>query len=423
MKLIYRIIIRISLVLLVLLTAWAIFFYSNMVEEVNDEMDDSLEDYSEQLIIRSLAGKDLPTSDNGTNNSYHIQEVTPQYASEHEGIVYLDDMVYIEAKRETEPARVLKTVYKNKDGVYYELVVSTPTIEKEDLKLSILYWLVFLYVVLLLTIIAVNIWVYSSTMKPLYVLLHWLDDYTVGAENKPLLNKTNIPEFQKLNDAAVRNVERAEKVYEEQKQFIGNASHEIQTPLAICQNRLEMLADQQSLTEEQLGEIIKTQQTISYISRLNKSLLFLSKIDNHQFPEGEDVAFNSLTKSHLEDFEAAYSHRNISVTIDEKGLFVKRMNKTLASTLIINLLKNAFVHNMDNGKIRITITPQNLVFGNNGETAASLDREHIFDRFYQGSRKEGSTGLGLAIVDAICRQYHMTVSYDYQDGFHCFEIK
>ena len=59
MKLIYYVIIRISLVLSVLLTGWAILFYFTVMDEVNDEVDDSLEDYSEIIIIRALAGEEL----------------------------------------------------------------------------------------------------------------------------------------------------------------------------------------------------------------------------------------------------------------------------------------------------------------------------------------------------------------------------
>lgn len=57
MKLIYRILLRLSLALLAVLTVWTVFFYFTMIDEINDEVDDALEDYSETIIIRSLAGK------------------------------------------------------------------------------------------------------------------------------------------------------------------------------------------------------------------------------------------------------------------------------------------------------------------------------------------------------------------------------
>ena len=134
-------------------------------------------------------------------------------------------------------------------------------------------------------------------MRPLYALLRWLDGYTVGARNAPLAVETSVTEFRKLNDAARRYAERAESSFERQKQFIGNASHEMQTPLAVCRNRLEMLVDDaHALTGEQLGEIAKVQRTLDYLVRLNRSLLLLSKIDNGQFPEAEEVDVNALVR-------------------------------------------------------------------------------------------------------------------------------
>ena len=116
-----------------------------IIDEVNDEVDDSLEDYSEVLITRALAGEQLPSQSDGSNNSYYLITVTADYAEKQKRIRYSDEMVHIEAKGETEPARVLRTIFKDKDRQYYELTVSTPTIEKQDLQEAILNWMLLLY--------------------------------------------------------------------------------------------------------------------------------------------------------------------------------------------------------------------------------------------------------------------------------------
>ena len=144
MKLIYYIILRITLALTLILTIWAVFFYVTMIDEVNDEVDDSLEDYSETIIIRALAGEELPSENNGSNNQYYLTEVTKEYAGNRNDIQYKDSMVYIVEKGETEPARILTTIFKNDEGRYYELTVSTPSIEKDDLKDAIQVWIIFL---------------------------------------------------------------------------------------------------------------------------------------------------------------------------------------------------------------------------------------------------------------------------------------
>ena len=422
MKLFYRVIIHLLTGIFVILLGWAVVFYWGIMAEINDEVDDSLEDYSELIIIRSLAGKELPAHDSGSNNQYFLQEVDADYALSREAICYRDSMIYIAEKGETEPARILTTLFQDKEGRHYELSVYTPSIEKRDLREAIFYQLVGLFASLLVAILLINIWVFHRSMKPFYVLLDWLDKFRLGKQNAVLDYPTHTTEFRKLNEAVNRFARHSEEVFEQQKQFIGNASHELQTPLAVCQNRLEMLMEDETLNEQQLGEIARTYQTLEYVSKLNKSLLLLSKIDNSQFTDVEDVCLNEVLHRYADDYQEVYHYRDIALDIQEKGTFRVSMNGTLAVVLITNLLKNAYVHNIDKGQVRIEISRSGLRFGNTG-LSEPLDGKRIFERFYQGTKKkEGSTGLGLALVDAICRQYHLKVSYRFLDGMHWLEV-
>ena len=421
MKLFYRVLMHLLVGIVVILVGWAVVFYMGIMEEINDEVDDSLEDYTELIITRSLAGKELPAHDSGSNNQYYLREVEPSYALSRPAIFYRDSMVYISEKKETEPARILTTLFKDKEGTYFEVAVYTPTIEKKDLRQAIFQLLVGLFVSLLVAILLINVWVFRRSMRPFYRLVDWLDHSRLGKKNVPLENPTHTTEFRKLNEAVMRYATHSEEVFEQQKQFIGNASHELQTPLAICQNRLEMLMEDETLSELQMEEILKTYQTLEYVSKLNKSLLLLSKIDNSQFVETSEVCINEVLHRYVDDYCEVYNYRGIRLTVEEKGDFRIRMNETLAVVLVTNLLKNAFVHNIDKGEIRIVITSSGIRFGNTGN-GEPLDGKRIFERFYQGKKKEGSTGLGLAIVDAVCRQYQLRVSYSAVDGMHCFEV-
>lgn len=420
MKLFHLVLWCISLALIVVLTVWAGFFYMAVVEEVNDEVDDTLEDYSEGLIIRALSGEDMPTASNGSNNQYYLYEVSESYAASHPQITYRDEMVFITEKSETEPARVLITIFRTEDERYMELVVYTPTIEKLDLLRAILGWIIFLYVLLLLIILSINIWVFRKNMKPLYVLLKWLDSSQLGKKNELLENTTKITEFRKLNAATMAFAERGEKLFEQQKTFIGNASHEMQTPLAICRNRLEMLMEDETLTEHQLNELIKTHQTLENLTRMNRSLLLLCKIENGQFADTRSVCLNDILAHYLGDYKEVYAYRNITVTVTTDSSFCVEMNDSLVSVLVTNLLKNSFVHNIDGGFIYIKITANTFEISNTGEKP--LDRERIFERFYQGQKKEGSTGLGLALVDSICKANHLKIDYTYVENRHIFTI-
>lgn len=421
MKLIYHIIIRLSIVLSIVLAIWAVFFYMRMINEINDETDDSLEDYAEQIIMRQLAGEEIPSENNNTNNQYYLKEISTGEVQNKPHIHYMDSMIYIPLKRETEPARILTTIYRDQNGKYYELVVAIPTIEKKDFKEAILYWMIFLYFGLLLCILLINIWVYYRSNRPLHKLLAWLNRYKIGKENAPLKNNTGITEFRKLNEAVVRSMQRSEGVFEEQKQFIGNASHEIQTPLAVCRNRLENLMEDESLTEFQLEELAKTLQTLEQITRLNKTLLLLSRIENKQFPGTDEIELNFIIRKNMQDYAEVYAHMNIEVEIRESGIFKVTMNETLADILVNNIIKNAFVHNIASGKIDIEISSSKLIIQNNGQDF-SLDSQLIFKRFYQGHKKPESSGLGLALIKSICDLEKLRIDYAFENNFHRFEI-
>ena len=421
MKLIYRVALRLSLVLLPLMALWATLFYFTMVDEINDEADDALEDYSELIITRMLAGYELPALNNGSNNSYSIVSIDSVHAATHPRINYHSADVFIPEKDETEPARILTTIFRDNDENWYELKVTTPTFEKEDLFEAILYWVIFLYVLLLITLFGLTIWVFNYSMRPLYVLLRWIDGYTPGRKSASIPNDTKISEFHKLNVAVQDAMLRSEAFFEQQKQFVGNASHELQTPLAVLGNRIEWLLDNTEPDEAQVGELFKMQQTLRHVTRLNKALLLLTKIDNRQFPESIEVDVTAMIREQVSICDEVYASHGIACTMDCSGPFVVRMNESLASTLVTNLLKNAYIHSPENGGIEVSVHGSALTIFNNGDTPLHADR--IFDPFYKGAKKEGSTGLGLALVGAICRYYGLNIEYRFEQERHCFSVK
>ena len=257
-------------------------------------------------------------------------------------------------------------------------------------------------------------------MKPLYVLLSWFNKYKIGNDCAPLRNKSDITEFKKLYRAVTMSVERNEKLYEQQKVFIGNASHEMQTPLAICLNRLEMLMEDDNLTEKQMEEIAKTHQTLENITRMNKSLLLLCKIENGQYADVKEICVNSLLEQYIETFGEIYGYKNINVVYSPESTFMLEMNESLSVMMVTNLLKNAFVHNVDGGDIVVKVSGRGFSVASSGDMA--LDSSQIFTRFYQGSKKEGSTGLGLALVNTICKAAGLKISYDFNEKMHIFSI-
>ncbi len=419
MKLIYRVTIRLSAILLPILLLWAAVFYYSMVHEINDETDDSLEDYATMLIRRTLTNHELPGQSDGSNNTYSI-ELLPGGTCTGPILEFEDRQVYIPEKRETEPARTLRMSFSDADGNTWLLTVSTPTFEREDLLLAVLWHLVALYAILVITILAVTSIVFNYSMRPLYRLLRWLDGYSLGNGVEDLPMCTHIEEFRILTESARSTIARAEENFERQKQFIGNASHELQTPLAVLGTRIEWMIDNTPLTEEQFAELTKMRQSLHRLSRLNRTLLLISKIENSQFNEVHDVDIVELIDNELEIYKEIYAGKEITCSTQLPAQFIAAMDESLATTLVTNLLKNAFLYTTRGGTIRISMDKEMLMVENSG--TEPLDATRLFDRFYTGGAN-GSTGLGLALVKSIAEFYKFGLEYSFVEEMHRFAIR
>lgn len=419
MKLIHKVTLRLALAIMPVLLIWAIAFYFTMVHQVNDETDDSLDDYAEMIARRVVSGDELPTPGDGSNNTYSI-ELLP--ATEHydDSKTYEDREVYLHWKREGEPARVLTKIFHDTDGTAYKLVVSTPTFERDDIIRALLIHIATIYALLLCVILVVTVLVFKISMKPLYSLLKWLDGYRPGGGMEGFPNEETVVEFRKLTQAARETIERAENHLERQKQFIGNASHELQTPLAVLGNRIEWMMDNTTLTEEQFGELSKMRQSIHRLVRLNRTLLLLSRIDSGHFLDKADVDIVPVIENELEVYNEIFADKGITCNVKVPQRFVVQMDEMLATTMVTNLIKNAFVHSMGSGVVEITLSRGELTVSNNGYEA--LDKARLFDRFYT-SGKTGSTGLGLALVKSIAGSYGFGLEYAFKENKHSFKIR
>ena len=417
MKLIHYTFRNLSIPLLIILTAWACCFYFVIMHEIDDETNDSLENYKEIIIKTVLADSTLLHDHVDIMTKYYIREV-PESEADLDKDEFFDSTTYIEIEMEDEPVRVLRTWFMTADRKYYELTIETSTLEKEDMAEAIFVSIIILYVSLLCCILLVSHFVFKSSFRPLYTLVKWLKEYRPGKQQAPLVNQTKVEEFKILNQAIQTATNRSTEMYNQQKQFVENASHELQTPLAICMNKLELLSENPDCTEEQLSEIAGINHTLRGIIKMNKSLLLLSRIDNKQFPDTSEIDFNKLIYKYLPDFEDMYEYKNIHVTYTETSTLIYTMNESLASTLLSNLLKNAFIHNIESGSIAISVTGRTLTISNSSESTG-LNEATLFNRFEKQTHKKESTGLGLAIVKSIISIYGIDIKYEY-NGLHKF---
>lgn len=417
-NLLTSIILRTTITITIILSVWASLVFFAIINEVNDEIDDSLDLYCDYLISQKKEGKEILETQTNSNNVFFITPVDINTALSNQKSYYRDTMIYLYDKMETEPARALTQYFIDEENRAYKIEIFTSTIEKKDLIETIAWWLFTLALILLLTIIIVYVWIYKKSMKPLYLLLNWQKNYNLGKKNQPLPQMSSIKEFQELYIATNQNTQRVEKAFEEQKNFIGNASHEIQTPLAISINRLENILNQ-DICEELAEEIVKTISTLEHLTRLNKTLLLLTKIENNQFLETENLSLASIVNNSIDVFKEIYEYKNIKVSIEVERDLNVNINKTLCEVLINNLIKNAFIHNIENGEISIKIYSNKIIFSNTSKSN-ELDTEKIFQRFFKESSSNSSIGLGLSLVKSICNNNNIKLDYYWKNNLHNF---
>ncbi len=422
MKLIYKIILTFIFPLVLTLGLWGWLSYRTMERKIHKDTDMILADYSDNIISRKLSGAELPDRFNGAYNTYRIKEVTSEYAAENPAVEYIDAETYIKSLEDLASSRIRKQVFMDREGKYYEIAVSLPTFEQETLVEHVYRWTGILFLVLLVTMIVISVIVMDYNMRPFGELMAWMDRYVPGQPHDPIPSDTDVVEFRKLADSVQKAVDRFEHEYEERKIFIGNASHELQTPLAVCGNRIEMLMERPDLDESMASELVKLHRSIQHLVRLNKTLLLLSKIENDQFPDVLEVDFTALLRDGIEMNDEIYAHREIGASFADGGCFVWKINEQMASVLVSNLLKNAYVHSPAGSRVEVSSSADGFCVSNPGD--APLDSSRMFSRFYlPGGRKEGSTGLGLSLAYSVCNRNGLSLSYGFEEGRHVFRVR
>jgi len=402
----------------VVLSVWAAIFYWNMLDEIHDSIDDGLENTKLLVISKAMQDSTLLDKDNFWESNYRIREVRPEETVDQYDR-YTDTLIFTENEKDYEPFRMLTTMFMASNGKYYKLRIISSTVEEDDMVEDLLYSLIWLYVILVVGMLLINNFLLRRIWRPFYNTLEKLRGYKISEHKEVTFEPTRVEEFKRLQSSLDELIRSNREAFLAQKQFIENAAHELQTPLAISINKLELLAEKNGFSGDQMEKISEVIGSLERLTRLNKSLLLLSRIDNRQFPETEAVDMNALVKKIAEDFEEFAGFKAVHISVEEKGPCTVHMNRPLAEMLMANLIKNAIVHNREEGTVHITVYPHSCTVENSG--TQPLAAEKIFTRFYKDSSQSQSTGLGLAIVQSIAGVYGFAVRYSFADA-HRFTV-
>lgn len=415
MRLLNRSLLHLSVALLLVLAAWATAFFFVVRDAVLDSIDEGLDDQRE-MILHRLKGDStlLQVRDLGL----HGFAVFPA-----DGKVkkqFSDTVLYVPSEKDEETVRLMTIGFKH-EGQRYRLQVFTSTVEEDDLLEDLLAALVGLYVLVLLTIVVVHKLVLGRVWRPFHGILAQMKGFRLGTGQGLHDVPTDVREFNELKAAANALVRHANDAYAQQRTFTENAAHELQTPLAIAINKLELLAEEGADEAQRMAALGEVIALLERLTRLNRSLLLLARIENRQFPDEQDVAFGALAREVSDEFADLAAHRTVELHVQVGEELVWRMDPGLARILVTNLLKNAIVHNVAGGGVWVQVDGRGLRVTNTGGDAP-LDAARIFDRFHKETTATPGTGLGLAIVKAIAATYGLRVTYHF-DKAHVIRVE
>lgn len=303
----------------------------------------------------------------------------------------------------------------------YRLQIRSSLADHQRLIGSIIILQSVLLILLLTGLLLINQSLARRIWKPFYQTLRKLRAYKVDDPAPLQLAPSDISEFEELNAAVEQLAERSRQSYLSQKEFAENASHELRTPLAVFQGKLEMLMQTTPLSEQQAALIRELADASHRMSRLNKGLLLLTRIQNGQFPDTANVSVRQAARHLLAQYEPQVAQKGLRVEEDWLDELWVNMSPNLLEVLLGNLLSNAIRHNLPGGKIVVKGANGVLTVSNTGQ-AYPLQEDRIYQRFAKNSKDAESMGLGLEIVRKICDLYGFDVKYGWDLGMHSFQV-
>lgn len=302
---------------------------------------------------------------------------------------------------------------------YYKILIVESKVETEDLIKIIFGITAAVILLLLITLFAINRLLLNRLWQPFYNLLKELRIFNVAdGKDIPQL-ETNIDEFKELNETMMLMASRVKNDYKDLKTFTENASHELLTPIAVINSKLDTLIQTDNFSQQQSKLLNDLYGAVSRLTRLNQSLLLLVKIENNLVEGSQLINLRLCVEEMLIQFEEIFQDKELKVNVEltEKEL---HGSPYLVDILLNNLLGNAIRHNYKGGSINIKITDDQLIIQNTGD-ATPLQTDQVFTRFNKSSNSDGS-GLGLTISKQICENLGLDLEYSFRRGLHTFII-
>jgi len=302
---------------------------------------------------------------------------------------------------------------------YYKILIVESKVETEDLIRLIFIITIGVILLLLLVLLATNRFILNRLWKPFYNIMKELRLFNIADAREIPKLETDIDEFEELNTVVLDMASKAKHDYKDLKIFTENASHELMTPIAVINSKLDTLIQTENFSERQSKLLNDLYSAVSRLNRLNQSLLLLVKIENRLLHERQQINLRELTEEMVMQFEEIFQDKGLKVTcaLNDKQIYA---SPYLTEVLLSNLISNAIRHNYKAGEVVISLTGESLVVQNTANMA-ELNEEKIFARFHKSSGSEGS-GLGLTISKQICENFGFSLKYSFEGMYHTFTV-
>jgi signal transduction histidine kinase len=416
MKLVNKTILYYTIISLPLLIIAGFISYYLIKVTVNENTDEALwkeKLRTEQLIILN------PPKTKVVLSIDSLSSISP-IIFQKTNFLFFDSLIYDEREDEKLNYRFLKSYYTSNHQTYL-ITIAKNSLEEDDLLESLFSAFAIVLIFLMLAFFVLNWFISKTLWKPFYKTLRQLNGYDLKDHAQTHFNNTSTQEFNQLNAALNQMTQKIHLDFMQQKEFTENASHEMQTPLAIIKTNLGLLMQSPRLESVEMNQLQSIDNTVKKLSSLNKALLLLSKIENQQFKDNVSVSINQVLTKTLSHFEDLIIAKHLQVETRINGDIALQINPTLMDVLMTNLIQNAIRHNSQGGKIHLQLTNSSFTISNTGQ-ALTIKPTDLFVRFKKNDASKESLGLGLSIAQSICKVYKLSISYSYSHALHHFTL-
>ena len=243
----------------------------------------------------------------------------------------------------------------------------------------------------------------GRALKPLRSFVSQVEKVQLNNLADMRINENVLPEFRQLSSSFNQMLERLDNAFAAQRQFTGNAAHELRTPLALMQAQLELFsAEHPDMLPETAKFLALLREQTERLTQMTKTLLEMSNLQ--QVARNEQIQLAPMVEEVFTDLALLAEKRNITLEMEGDGFLIG--SDALIYRLLFNLTENAVKYNRSGGSVKVSVTqePEKLLI-RVSDTGCGVPEEYqqsIFQPFFRvdksRSREYGGVGLGLSLV-------------------------